>query len=249
VIKPYYEEPGVTIYHGDCLDVLLQLAKGSVECVVTSPPYNLYDKGWGVGNNVAQKDRYIAGKHDAQWYEDTMPEHEYQAWQRKVLEECLRVCRGSVFYNHKVRYAIARGGRVFHPMEWLHGLSLWTEIVWDRGGGTTGKSRRHTVSDERIYQLGRPVTFHPLGLTTVWRIPPEKGSKHPCAFPEELVNRCVTSSTDEDMTVLDPFLGSGTTLVAAKRLGRQGIGIERREDYCEMAVKRLRQGALFGGEK
>lgn len=67
---------------------------------------------------------------------------------------------------------------------------------------------------------------------------------HPCPKPEPLMSELVSSFTDIGDVILDPFMGSGTTLVAAKRLGRKAIGIEREEKYCEIAVKRLAQEAL-----
>ena len=84
----------------------------------------------------------------------------------------------------------------------------------------------------------------------VWRVPPGAStpSEHPAVMPLELARRCIRLSTWPGQTVLDCFAGSGTTLVAARQLGRRAIGIETSERYCEMAALRLRQGVLdFGG--
>jgi site-specific DNA-methyltransferase (adenine-specific) len=80
--------------------------------------------------------------------------------------------------------------------------------------------------------------------STVWQIPPAARDGHPAPFPVELARRCVRLSTWPDETVLDPFAGSGTTLVAARQLGRRAIGIEPSERYCALAVDRLAQGSL-----
>lgn len=78
--------------------------------------------------------------------------------------------------------------------------------------------------------------------------PPTDVDGHPCPFPLELPKRCIAATTDLGDVVLDPFMGSGTTLRAAKDLGRKAIGIEIEERYCEIAAKRLAQEVLdFGG--
>lgn len=80
----------------------------------------------------------------------------------------------------------------------------------------------------------------------LWRIPPGAStrSEHPAVMPTELASRCIRLSTWPNEVVLDPFCGSGTTLVAAKSLGRRAVGVEVSERYCELAVARLAQGLL-----
>jgi site-specific DNA-methyltransferase (cytosine-N4-specific) len=81
---------------------------------------------------------------------------------------------------------------------------------------------------------------------TVWRIMPEREVKgHPCPFPAILAARCIAASCPDGGIVLDPFMGSGTTLIAARGEKKRGIGIEVNERYCEIAAKRLSQGVLF----
>jgi DNA methylase len=80
--------------------------------------------------------------------------------------------------------------------------------------------------------------------STVWNLRPADRHGHPAPFPVELARRCIRLSTWPGETVLDPFAGTGTTLLAARQLGRRAIGIEGSERYCEMAAARLAQGAL-----
>lgn len=84
--------------------------------------------------------------------------------------------------------------------------------------------------------------------TNVWRIAPVQRTKHPAPFPDELARDQILSWSNEGDTVLDPFSGSGTTIKMARETGRRGIGIEINEEYCRIAVTRLRQRLLFGME-
>jgi DNA modification methylase len=87
------------------------------------------------------------------------------------------------------------------------------------------------------------------GSRQVWDIPSiARFDKHPAAFPTELATRCIRLLSDNGSTVVDPFAGSGSTLVAAAELGRRAIGVEVDERYCEIAAKRLAQGLLDFGE-
>lgn len=249
VPRPYYQRDGITIYHGDCLEIMASMDSQTVDAVVTSPPYNLKKKYSECGNSsIAAKMRETYKS----WYPDEMPESDYQSWQKKCVSEMLRVCRGSVFYNHRIRYAwqtsrndMKCASKCYHPIHWLYEFPLWCEIVWDRGGGTVPNQGRCMPTDERVFQLGRPTGGSVKGMTTVWKISPTINEGHACSFPVELAKRCLIASVDEGGVVLDPFVGSGTTLVAAMQHGCSAVGIEREERYCEIAAKRLSQGVLF----
>lgn len=241
---PYYQDDLVTLYHGDCREILPTL-RGDL--VVTSPPYNLMRKWSGAGARSIHAEG-LAKKHHERWYSDDMPEADYQLWQQQILDAAL-VAAPCVCYNHKVRYQIRRAGRSLHPMQWIGDRLLWVEIVWDRGGGVALNCARPVPSDERIYVLGRPPAWHDDGSTTVWRI--HAGAQnidHPCPFPPEIPLRLIAMFTNPGMTIIDPFVGSGTTLRAAKDLGRRAIGIELIEAFCETAASRCSQETLnLGG--
>ena len=80
--------------------------------------------------------------------------------------------------------------------------------------------------------------------STVWNLAPARRAGHPAPFPVELARRAIRLSTWPDEIVFDPFAGSGSTLLAARQLGRRAIGVERSERYCELAAARLAQGGL-----
>lgn len=222
------------IIHGDCLDLIKTV--GRVDAVITSPPYNLNKQASGGGNSKRNYDG---------WYPDDLPEDKYQSNQASVVRELMAVCDGSIFYNHRVRYAWHSRNKyrvpsnIYHPMQWLGEFPIWSEIVWHRGGTTGHANGRCRLADERIYQIGKPKTFNDMGYTTVWNIPPSRNIGHVCTFPETLVERCILMSTNQGDTVLDPYCGSGTTGRVARRLGRHFIGIEIDEKYCDLAAKNI----------
>ncbi|MEJ7620333.1 MAG: site-specific DNA-methyltransferase [Aquificaceae bacterium] len=226
------------VIHGDVLEVLREIPSDSVDLGITSPPYNKKEKhgGWLVPKVVYRG------------YKDVLKEEDYQSWQIDVLDELYRITKegGSFFYNHKVRY---ENGRMVHPVEWLLKTkwSLWQEIIWNRKIAGNIRGWRFWQVDERIYWLvkGKPQELKPqhAKLSSVWDIRPEPGHKeHPAVFPIELPTRIIYSILDDRPgVVIDPFCGTGTTLVSAKLLGKSYIGIDISEDYVRYAEERLRK--------
>jgi site-specific DNA-methyltransferase (adenine-specific) len=249
-VTPYYADDRVILYCGDDLAVIPHLQ--TVDAVVTSPPYNqLGGRVPAEGSGMFAGNGWITEVND-NGYRDDMTEAEYLAWQTALGDALADVVRpgGSFFYNHKIRY---RDGRPLHPIDIVRSWDGWElrqEVVWDRRRAMAFNARMFPPSDERIYWMVRPGTSHKWNQDaarwlSVWQMaPPRDAAGHPCPFPEQLVTRCVTATTDPGDTVLDPYAGSGTTLRVARDLGRKVIGIERREDYCAIAVDRLRQQTL-----
>ena len=113
-------------------------------------------------------------------------------------------------------------------------------------------SRRFAPSDERIYWLVREGASNKWNQIaakwmSVWHMSPMhgEGGDHPCPFPVELAHKCIEATTDKGDLVLDCFAGSGTTLRAAKDLGRRAVGVELSSKYSDIAVARLGQEVLF----
>jgi modification methylase len=224
------------VIEGDVLEVLRALPDESIDLGITSPPYNKKRKGGG----------WLVPSVKYNGYSDDLPEAEYQRWQIEVLNQLFRVTKegGSFFYNHKVRY---QDGKTIHPLSWLLNTqwTLWQEIIWDRGIAGNIRGWRFWQVEERIYWLvkGKPKELAPkhAKLTSIWRIPPETRHRdHPAVFPLELPARIIYSVLeDKPGIVIDPFCGTGTTLVAAKLLGKDYIGIEIDPYYVMYARKRL----------
>ncbi len=225
---------------GDALTVLKTLPDNIVDTGITSPPYNKGEnkKGWLV-KNVKYSDAT-----------DKLPEDLYQRVQINVLDEIYRITKlgGSFFYNHKIRW---EKGELLHPMDWLR-KTKWIvrqEIVWDRMIAANIRGWRFWQIDERIYWLYKPSGENLIGkelkpqhalLTSIWRFSPERNNPHPAPFPLSLPVRAIYSVMDGKRgIVIDPYCGSGTTLVAAKILGQDFIGIEISEKYIKFAKDRL----------
>ena len=231
------------LIEGNILNVLDKIDDDVINVGITSPPYNKQEKqkGWLVKNVVYDT------------YKDAVPEPEYQQNQVNVLDEIYRVTApgGSFFYNHKIRWD---RGNMYHPIDWLR-KTKWTvkqEIIWDRMIAGNIRGWRFWQVEERIYWLYKPIGDHLIGkeleskdakLTSIWRGVPENGRKnpHPAPFPLWLPARVIISilGTETQGIVLDPYIGSGTTAVAAKLLGHKYIGIDRSEEYMKMTNDRL----------
>jgi site-specific DNA-methyltransferase (adenine-specific) len=239
-VTPYFDDgKGRTIYLGDCREILPTI---SGDIVVTSPPYNtLPIKHAPSGLHAERKSGVNAWiLRAASGYADTMPEEDYQSWLREIVGLCLQQVRGLVWINHKLRF---RDGEGLHPLRFLP-FALYSEIIWDRQVSMALNCRRHAPSHEALWAFGAPHWWSDIEnkLMTVWRIGFDRhNNDHPCAFPMPIAMRPIAASCPPGGCVVDPFMGSGTTLVAAKELGRKAVGIEIVEKYCEVAARRLEQ--------
>lgn len=185
-MQPYYSEQGITIYHGDCRDVLSFLPP--VDCVITDPPYPGYDYPWPVTPITA-----------------------------------LPSVPSLYFWMPMLPFPLTPSA--------MH--------VWSKANVNIGDAERY----ELIYEVGGKTgccVFRNSAINCVMNatINGDIFFNHPTQKPIKLMKRLVNRM---DGLILDPFMGSGTTLRAAKDLGRKAIGIELEERHCETAANRLRQ--------
>lgn len=222
-MKPYYEHAGITIYHGDCREVLPTL---DYDCVLTDPPY-----GIGYDTDSSRFTRKASA-----WWSNTDTSLSTNAprvvGDKQAFDPTPWVSGPAILWgaNHYADKLAASGG-------WL---------VWDKRLGV-----------EDVAEKGWPMSEAELAWTNVrgsvrvfrnlWSgllRSEEKGKHHhPTQKPLALMKWCIGFLPEG--TILDPFMGSGTTLRAAKDLGRRAIGIEIEERYCEIAAKRLAQEILL----
>lgn len=245
---PYYSDDLVTLYHGDCREVMGEMPDAAFDLVFTSPPYNL-GVTTGGGFNPKSNWRGAALANGYADHNDAMPFGEYVAWQNEILRECWRLIKptGAIYYQHKPR---VQAGVLQTPLALIpDGLPVRQIIVWDRGSGMNWAPTHYVPAHEWIVIIAGPAfrlkNKGASGHGDVWRISPVTGNPHPAPFPQLLVDKAIESTGAQ--SILDPFSGSGTTLRAAKDAGIKGVGIELTARYCEMAAKRLAQDTLFGG--
>ncbi len=228
---------------GDSLQVMRQMPDKCIDLVVTSPPYNLKNS---TGNGMK------AGTKTGRWannplqngyahHNDEMPHNDYVIWQQDCLSEMMRLLKddGAIFYNHKRR---VQGGIMQDRDDIVKDFPVRQIIIWKRAGGFNFNPGYFVPTYEVIYLICKPkfkLAPKKNGYTDVWEFPQEMKNKHPAPFPLALPYRCIESTNAE--IILDPFIGSGTTAVAAKQLGRNYIGIDLAPDYINMAEERLEQ--------
>lgn len=237
---------------GDSYEVMKLIPDSSVDIIVTSPPYNLKNStGNGMKDGRGGKWSNAALINGYSNYNDNMPHDEYVAWQRKCLVEMLRIIPddGAIFYNHKWR---VQGGLLQDRNDIVSGFPVRQIIIWRRKGGINFNQGYFLPTYEVIYLITKPkFKLSPKANAhgDIWEFGQELKNPHPAPFPVSLVDRII-SSTNASI-VLDPFMGSGTTALAAKKLDRNFIGIEISKEYCDLAENRLRNlgVASFGQSK
>ena len=228
------------IHHGDCLELMSQMPAASVGLAVTSPPYNLLNSsGNGMKNGHRGKWSRAALMQGYAGHSDRMPHDDYVDWQRECIRAMLRVLTpdGAIFYNHKWR---VQRGLLQDRADIVDGFPVRQIIIWQRAGGFNHNPGYFLPTYEVIYLIANPefrLAPKAGGIGDVWRIRQDRGNPHPAPFPVELARRAIAATTTD--VVLDPFLGSGTTAVAALLEGRQYIGIELSAEYCGMAGERI----------
>jgi DNA modification methylase len=256
---PYYDDGQVVLYCADFRAV--DLPAGSVAAVVTSPPYNVgldYDET----SDVLAWPQYWNLAGDAATVMAGALVDGGRAWVNTAVSipadpDGSRVAKARVMLAHRWAAALNAAG-----------LDLVDQVAWcsARGAGTAWGSWESPSAPnlrgdwesllvaccgswERVPPEWAEDWRDGVGgwaalCSTVWHITPARRDGHPAPFPVELARRCVRLSTWPGEIVFDPFAGSGTTLIAARQLGRRAIGVERSERYCELAVTRLAQTGL-----
>jgi len=233
---------------GDALLIMSQIPSSTVDIIVTSPPYNLKNStGNGMKDGRGGKWANAALVNGYVTHDDCMPHEEYCAWQRQCLTEMYRLLPedGAIFYNHKWR---VQGGLLQDRQDIVSGFPVRQIIIWRRKGGINFNPGYFLPTYEVIYLIAKPdFRLAPKANAhgDVWEFMQEMENPHPAPYPLELIERIIGSTNAK--VVLDPFMGSGTTAVAAKNLGRDYIGIEVARNYCTMARKRL-AGKMWNGK-
>ena len=237
-MTPYYEDGAVTLYHGDCLDVLADLS-GPFDAVVTDPPYASGTRTEASKSSSGAMLR--AGRfHDRPLDLDQMTTTGF-VWLLRAVGQW-------------ARRELVDGGSFLSFIDWRQwpnlvgaietaNLRVQGMVVWDKGHFGMGNGFRS--QHELVCHASKGVpTIYNKGFGNVLKFPRQEAVDHPSPKPEGLMSRLIEVTTPPGGTVVDPFAGSGTTLRAAKNCGRRAIGVELDERYCEVAARRLAQETL-----
>lgn len=244
-LKPYYQHKNITIYHGDCLKVLPTLPK--VDLVVTDPPYGI---DFNKCDLASVHESVFGGKKENMKPNPILGDEKQKSLD--LLKSTLLILKNKLLKGGACCFCCCGGGP--QPI-----FATWTlildeiigfkhAVVWDKGGLGMGMQFRRNYEFILIAQNGNPAHRWNGGNNTpnVWKfkkiIP--QADQHPTVKPVALMEKCIEIFSNENDLVIDPFMGSGTTLVAAKNLNRKAIGIELDKRFCEMAAKRLSQEVL-----
>lgn len=231
-MRPYYADDHVTIYHGDCREVLPNVS--ACEVLLTDPPYS------SGGSQEAAKSAGSIGTRSSEVIAyDNLSTRGYRNLMREVLRWANQCDEALVFTDWRMwieSYDAVEGA----------GWRVRNMLVWDKmqmGMGMPFRNQHELV----VYGKRSPAAITSGKCGNVIACRRSGNANHPTEKPVDLLcamlRTCVNTGT-----VLDPFMGSGTTLVAAKSLGRRAVGIELEERYCEIAAERCRQDVLdFGG--
>lgn len=225
---------------GDCVAIMESLPESSIDLIVTSPPYNLKNStGNGMKDGRGGKWKNAQLINGYATYNDCMPHDEYVKWQRECLAEMMRVLKdnGAIFYNHKWR---VQNGLLQDRQDIINGFPVRQIIIWRRKGGINFNKGYFLPTYEVIYLIAKPkfiLAPKANSYGDIWEFAQDMNNPHPAPFPVDLIERIISSTYAG--VVLDPFMGSGTTAIAARNQGRDFIGIDISKEYCNMAIKRF----------
>ncbi len=245
-MKPYYSEDGITIYHGDCREVLPELEL--IDLVLTDPPYSVSVAGvgrWEMRYGRTDDLDFFDG--DTDWSKMT-----------GIVLNAIKLCC-TALAPHGSLYAWCGHRQIGKLVDWLE-LEGWSTrfLVWSKecpvppapGSGWPNAAELCIYAYRSGRRWSYPGVF-PLRSNVLtadgYRYGQPGKVDHPTQKPFGVVNPLIEASSSSGDLILDPFMGSGTTLRACKDLGRRGIGIEIEEKYCEIAAKRLAQKVMDFG--
>ena len=254
-MKPYYQDEYVTLYHGDCREILPTIPDSSIDIMFSDPPYGHNNNdgdlihNWEKALGAAKKDIVEEARPIANDSMDDMKAIvdfalvEAARFLKKDYCCCCCCCCG--------------GGGPKPTFAWLanrmdeKGLSFFHAVVWDKGGlGMGWRYRRNYEMVMVAHRKGGKCKWEWEGsgietanVVRINKIIPSK-TDHPTPKPVSLIEHFLRLHGKPGDVVIDPFMGAGPTIVAARNLGLKSIGVELEERYCEMAARRLSQGVL-----
>lgn len=227
-MNPYYQQNGITIYHAKWQDAFSVLH--DIDLVVTDPPYT-----FGIASTAQ------AASKAGTWGDLMNAAYWYAGWFNEIKRMTEhRQGAAWVFTSWRRSYPVI--ARAATMIDW----PITSVLIWDKAMlGPGGHSGLRPAYEMVVLMSHKGFAIENRSLNDIWRFPwsTTKPHGHPAEKPESLIRKLIEESGGE--SVLDPFMGSGTTLAAAKSLGIQAIGIEIERKWCDVAIQRLRENPLF----
>lgn len=255
MIKPYYEEPNITIYCGDCLEVMKEIPDESIDLVLTDPPYNL-------SNKVLREFEVDRSKFRSKIMRRNKPlNFHFGEWDEREREDfldfteqwlkllCKKLKEGGTIISFFNKEDISFLGWIAFNL----GIRTRTIFTWCKTNPVPSFRKVNYLSSTEFIWMGSKGAWTTFNFGSQrdmknYLITPNASSygetEHTTEKPLSLITRFIKIHSKENDLILDSFLGSGTTLVACKELNRRGIGIEINPKYCDMAVRRLKNMTL-----
>lgn len=232
MIEPYYVENGIEIYNADCLDILPQIEGKSVDLFMTDPPYLIGNTKAGGHSKLAKS---IQPMNDELSKGDLVG-----GFDKQVLNEIMRTMK-------KLNLYIWCNGKQIPMYLDFFSRAKFDIIIWNKTNATPLFHNKYLTDKEYCFYFRKGGYCQPANYTeakTVYYQPINIKDKrkwdHPTIKPLNIIQTLVKNSSKEGQLIIDPFMGSGSTLVAAKILVRRAIGIEINKEYCDIAIKRLK---------
>jgi len=235
------------IYNEDCLKTLGKLPDDSIDIVITSPPYNMnlrISNGKYISRQLVKE---LTTKYKN--FDDNLPIDDFYDLHSKILKELLRTSR-RIFYNIQI---VTGSKRAFFKMIGEFNEFLKDIVIWDKGhaepairDGVMNRRTELVLIFEKEYPISRrfeDANFKRGTLQDIWQIKRERNKTgvHGATFPQELVQTILSNFSNKGDIVYDPFMGTGTTALVAKLMGRKYLGSEIDKDYYKASKKRIKE--------
>lgn len=237
----------IDLYQGDCLEIMKTIPDKSIDCIITSPPYNMclrvhsgkYMSRWGWKGNIGS----FSAKYEG--YKDDLPMDEYFKFQDEFISKALQVT-DLMFYNIQM----ITGNKVaLLQLIGKYAEKIKEIIIWNKGYGQPAMQNGVLNSQYEfiiVFQNSKPYNrsfdtalFDRGTLSNVWDIKRERNNLIKAGFPQELVKKILKNFVKDGSIILDPYMGSGTTGIVCKELGYNFIGVELDKEMFNKAKDRI----------
>ena len=234
-----------TLYQGCCMDFLKSVPNNSFDLVVTSPPYNMRTRVRNGKYTVREKSEHFSKKYKS--FDDDLSIDDYFKFHSNVISELLRTSK-TITYNIQI---VTGSKEAVFKIIGLFNKEIKDIVIWDKGhgqpamhDGVLNKASELILIFEQNATNGRCFSnfnFKRGELSDIWRIPKEKMEVigHSAAYPLKLAETCITNFSKNHDFIFDPFLGTGTTAIAAIKNNRNFVGVELTKDYFNAACVRI----------